>query len=81
MTEIEDIEAKIKAVLDGIRVVLQQDKGDVEFVKFEPDTGFVEVRLLGNCKNCPLSIMTLRAGIEKHLLRMVPQIKRVESVK
>ena len=43
--------------------------------------GIVEVRLLGSCKDCPLSPMTLRAGIERVLLKKIPEIKRIESVK
>jgi Fe-S cluster biogenesis protein NfuA len=68
----------IKA-LDSIRPYLQADDGDIELVDITDD-GIVKVRLTGACNICPLSVITLRAGIERSLLRQVPGIKRVESV-
>ena len=68
----------IKA-LDSIRPYLQADNGDVELVDITVD-GIVKVRLTGACDVCPLSVITLRAGIERSLLIQVPGIKRVESV-
>lgn len=73
------MEKEIIKALDTIRPFLQADDGDVEFVEVSEDA-IVKVRLTGACSNCPLSIMTLRAGIERALLREVPGIRRVESV-
>ena len=78
MTEIDN---RIIKAIEEIRHFLQEDGGDVEFVRFEENTRVCEVRLLGECKCCPISVMTLRAGIERHLIDSVPEIKRVESVK
>ena len=44
------------------------------------DDNIVEVRLLGNCAGCALSQMTLRAGIERALMRDFPEIKRIEAI-
>ena len=44
------------------------------------DDNIVEVRLLGNCSGCALSQMTLRAGIERALMRDFPEIKRIEAI-
>ncbi|MCL5992234.1 MAG: NifU family protein [Bacteroidetes bacterium] len=66
--------------LQTLRPYLQEDEGDIEFVKYEDETSVLEVRFLGNCKTCPLSVMTLRAGIERYLLSRIPEIRRVESV-
>jgi Fe-S cluster biogenesis protein NfuA len=68
----------IKA-LDAIRPFLQADSGDIELVEITGD-GIVKVRLTGACDICPMSKMTLRAGIERALMREVPGIRRVESV-
>ncbi len=68
----------IKA-LDKVRPYLQAENGDVELVEITED-GIVKVRMTGACEICPLSVMTLRAGIERALLRDVPGIRRVESV-
>ncbi len=76
-----EIENRIKAVLSELRSYLQEDGGDVEFVRYEEDTQVAELRLLGMCKDCPMSIMTLRAGIERFILRSVPEVRRVEAVK
>jgi len=74
------MEEEIKKALVTIRPYLQADNGDVELVEVTND-GIVKVRLLGECENCPLSIMTLRAGIERSLMNQVPGIKRIEAVK
>jgi Fe-S cluster biogenesis protein NfuA len=70
---------KIQTALESIRPFLQADNGDVEFVEVSKD-GIVKVKLIGACGICPLSVITLRAGIERALLREIPGIKRVESV-
>ena len=65
--------------LEEIRPYLQRDGGDVELVRITED-GIVEVRLTGSCVSCPMSIMTLRAGIERALLLAHREITRVERV-
>lgn len=70
---------KVVASLDTIRKFLQEDGGDVELVSVS-DEGQVLVKLLGSCEGCPMSIMTLRAGIERSLMREHPFIKRVEAL-
>lgn len=77
----EEIENKIRESLEKTRKYLQLDGGDVVFVRFEPATGVVEVSLLGQCADCPMSLMTLRAGIEKVILKDVPEARRVENVR
>ena len=68
----------IKA-LDAIRPFLQADSGDIELVEITAE-GIVKVKFTGACDICPMSQMTLRAGIERALMREVPGIRRVESV-
>jgi Fe-S cluster biogenesis protein NfuA len=80
LIDIKDIENRILIALDTIRVYLKEDEGDIEFVRFEPDTNIAEVRFKGRCKDCPLVIMTLRAGVERYLIKAVPEIDRVEAV-
>ncbi|MBN1300930.1 MAG: NifU family protein [Melioribacteraceae bacterium] len=76
---VDSIEKKVSEALETIRPYLKADGGDVELVKVTDD-GIVEVRLIGACVGCPMSQMTLRAGIERALIREVPGIRRVESV-
>jgi NFU1 iron-sulfur cluster scaffold homolog, mitochondrial len=80
MKATEQIESEIISCLDEIRTYLQQDGGDVEFVRFDVEAFVAEVRLIGTCAVCPLSIMTLRAGIERFLIHRIPEIKRIEQV-
>ena len=70
---------KVKEIIDKIRPNLQADGGDVELVDVTED-GVVKVRLLGACKGCPMSQMTLKMGIESYLKKSVPEVKRVDSV-
>ena len=75
----DSMNEKVQKALDSIRPYLQADGGDVELVNITDD-GIVNVRLTGACVGCPMSQMTLRAGVERALIREVPGIKRVESV-
>jgi Fe-S cluster biogenesis protein NfuA len=68
---------KVQAVLDKIRPSLQADGGDVELVEVT-DNNIVKVRLTGACKGCPMSQMTLKNGIERLILKEIPEIKGVE---
>ncbi len=70
---------RILSSLDKIRPYLKADGGDIELVNVTPE-GIVEVRLTGACGSCPMSQMTLRAGVERALIRDVPGIRRVEAV-
>jgi len=70
---------KVELVLNNIRPYLQEDDGDIELVNITDD-GIVEVKLLGTCADCPMSTMTLRAGVERELMNKIPEIRRVESV-
>ena len=70
----------IEASLERMRIFLAIDGGDVELVRVK-ENGIVEVRLLGSCAGCPMSLMTLRAGIERSLMIEHPGVLRVEQVK
>ena len=72
--------AKIGEVLDSIRPALRADGGDVEFIHFDEVTGVVELRLLGACETCPISMMTLKEGIERRLKGSVPEVEEVRAV-
>ena len=70
---------EILKALESVRPFLQADNGDIELIDVTDD-GIVKVRLLGECEKCPLSIMTLRAGIERTLMKQVPGVRRIEAV-
>ena len=72
------IEEKIKDVLERTRPFLQQDGGDLEFVKYEE--GIVYINMTGACVGCAASSVTLYDGIEQILLAEVPEVIGVEHI-
>ncbi len=70
---------KVQEVLNQIRPGLKADGGDVELVDVSED-GVVKVRLVGACKGCPMSQMTLKMGIEKILKEKIAAVKEVVSI-
>jgi Fe-S cluster biogenesis protein NfuA len=72
--------AKVQAVLDQVRPMLQRDGGDVELVEVTPEN-IVKVKLQGACGSCPMSTMTLKMGIEKAIKEQIPEIVEVQQVR
>ncbi|MGD1006946.1 MAG: NifU family protein [Ignavibacteriaceae bacterium] len=73
------LKEEVLEALNTIRPYLQSDDGDIELIEITEDT-IVKVKLTGACAVCPMFQMTLRAGVERSLMRQVPSIKRVEAV-
>ena len=73
------MEEKVKEKLESLRVGLQADGGDLEFVKM--DGKVVYLKLVGHCGSCPFAMMTLKQGIEVSLREIDPEItvERVEA--
>jgi Fe-S cluster biogenesis protein NfuA len=70
---------EVEAALDSIRPYLEADGGNVSIEEITPDN-IVRLKLLGSCGSCPMSIMTLKAGIEQAIMKAVPQISGIEAV-
>ena len=70
---------KVEEVISRVRPSLQRDRGDVELVEITDDD-IVKVRLKGACGSCPMSMMTLKGGIEAEMKRVIPEVKSVEAV-
>lgn len=71
--------AKVQEALDMVRPYLQSDGGDAELIGIRADKT-VDLRLVGACGSCPMSTMTLRAGVEQAIKRAVPEVARVEAI-
>jgi Fe-S cluster biogenesis protein NfuA len=71
---------KIEAVLDSIRPALHSDGGDVEFIDYDEDDGVVHLRLMGACGSCPVSLVTLKQGIERRIMMAVPEVTGVNAL-
>lgn len=74
----EQIETKIKEILEKIKPFLNNDGGDVEFVKYE--SGILYVKLLGACVNCAMADATIKDMIEYTITFEIPEVKEVKNV-
>ena len=70
---------EVESALDTIRPYLVADGGNVSIEEITADNT-VKIKLLGACGSCPMSIMTLKAGIEQAIKKAVPSIVAVEAV-
>lgn len=73
------IKEKVEAALTQIRPYLEADGGNVEVLEITEEN-VLKLKLLGSCGSCPMSIMTLKAGIEETIRRAVPEISAVEAI-
>jgi Fe-S cluster biogenesis protein NfuA len=73
------METEVQSAIDAIRPALQADGGDIVFREIDDD-GVVHVELVGACGTCPISTMTLKAGVERIIKDRVPGVSAVEAV-
>lgn len=71
---------QIEACLEKMRPAFKRDGGNITLVGFDEKTGIVNVRLEGACKGCPMSQITLKAGVEAMLVDEVPGVTEVVAV-
>lgn len=65
--------------MDTIRPYLKADGGDIELVEITNDW-VVKVRLQGACHECPMSLQTMKGGVEMVVKRAAPNVSAVEAV-
>lgn len=73
------MEAALLEAIDAIRPALQADGGDMRVLKLDEEDGIVDIELLGACGGCPMSTVTLKAGIERILMDRVPGLTEVRA--
>ena len=71
----DNLKEKVETSLNKIRPALVADGGNVELVDVKD--GIVKVKLVGHCAGCPMSMMTLKNGIERMLKQEIPEVKQV----
>jgi len=71
-------ESDVLEAIEAIRPALQADGGDIVFKSIDDDN-VVHVELVGACGTCPVSTMTLKAGVERIIKDRVPDITAVEA--
>ncbi|MBK9460584.1 MAG: NifU family protein [Sphingobacteriales bacterium] len=75
----ENLIQRVEAALNTIRPHLISDGGDIKVVDITPDNK-VLVKLLGSCESCPMSFMTMKAGVEMSIKSLVPEITSIEAI-
>jgi Fe-S cluster biogenesis protein NfuA len=70
---------RVENALNNIRPYLEADGGNVKVLDIT-DEMIVKLELLGACGSCPMSMMTLKAGVEQSIKQEVPEIKGVSAV-
>lgn len=73
------METQLLEAIEAIRPALQSDGGDMRVLSIDEDTGVVDIELMGACGGCPMSSLTLKAGIERILKDRVPGITEVRA--
>ena len=70
---------RVEKALDSIRPYLKTDGGDVKVLEVSEEM-VVKLELIGACGSCPMSTMTMKAGIEQAIIKEVPEIKEVTAI-
>jgi Fe-S cluster biogenesis protein NfuA len=76
--EATSIEQRICAIIDELQPVIARDGGLIEFVSFVD--GVVYVRLMGACTHCPMSVFTLKLGLQQKIAEQIPEVTSVQAV-
>lgn len=72
----DDVVKRIKELLENyVKPAVEMDGGAIQFKSY--NEGVVNLMLQGSCSGCPSSIITLKAGIESMMKRMIPEVKEV----
>jgi Fe-S cluster biogenesis protein NfuA len=79
MTSKEEVAIAVEEALETIRPYLKADGGDIELVEVT-DEMVVKVRLQGACSDCPMSLQTMKSGVEMVVKRAVPDILSVIAI-
>ena len=71
-----ELEGRVLEAIELIRPALQSDGGDIVFERLDGD-GVVHVSLVGACGTCPISMQTLKAGVERIIMDRAPGVTAV----
>ncbi|MFN8282310.1 MAG: NifU family protein [Chitinophagales bacterium] len=74
-----DLANRVENALNNIRPFLQSDGGNIELIDITDDM-IAQVKLLGNCDGCKMSVSTMKAGVESTIKNFVPEIKAVIAI-
>lgn len=72
----DDVVVRVKELLENyVKPAVEMDGGAIQFKSYKD--GIVNLMLQGSCSGCPSSMITLKAGIEGMMKRMIPEVKEV----
>ena len=72
----DDVVKRVKELLENyVKPAVEMDGGAIQFKSY--NDGIVNLMLQGSCSGCPSSMVTLKAGIEGMMKRMIPEVKEV----
>ena len=74
----QNVEEKIKEMIENIRPYLNMDGGDIEYVKYEDN--YVYIKLTGACTNCLLQDNTINDGLLNMFQEEMPEIKGIINI-
>jgi Fe-S cluster biogenesis protein NfuA len=74
-----DLEARVDRALDELRPYIHSHGGEVNVLEITDD-GIARLQMIGSCNGCPMSMMTMRLGIERLLAEKVPELKGAQAV-
>lgn len=76
-----DLYERVDKALDEIRPYIHSHAGDVNIVEVDEGDGVVKIQMVGTCHGCPMSMLTLRLGIERILMEKVEGVTKVISLR
>jgi Fe-S cluster biogenesis protein NfuA len=79
VTEAADLAAQVDRALEELRPYIHSHGGEVNVIEVTPE-GIARLQMLGSCNGCPMSMLTMRLGIERILAEKVPALKGSEAV-
>lgn len=72
--------AEIDACLDEMRPYVHSHGGELNLVDWDEGRGHLRLQMAGACHGCPMSMLTMRLGIERIVQDRFPQVKTIEAV-
>lgn len=73
------LEQRIQQVLNEYRPTLYMDGGDVEVLRVD-EKGVAHLKMLGACIDCPISLLTMKLGIQRLLKEHFPEVSGVNAI-
>jgi len=80
-TEQDAFITELEATLDEMRPYVESHGGVLNLVEWLPGEGRLRLQLAGNCHGCPMSMVTMKLGIERIVQDRFPQVKTVEAIR